>query len=76
MTRKRFVKLTMGLGYPRNFAGCNALITRMSGYTYADAWGIVKPTDRILRSLDRLTPEEKAMHADLIKAAEGGRWKV
>lgn len=76
MTRKRFVKLYMGLGYPRNFATCMALISCMSGYTYAETWGVVEATERLLRNLDKLTPEERALHDDFINAAARGGRKV
>lgn len=76
MTRKRFCKLCMGLGYPRNFATGKALIACVSGYTYAETWGVVEATERFLRYLDKLTPEERAIHADFINAAARGGWKV
>lgn len=39
MTRKRFVKLLMALGYSRNWANTRAEQARRVGYSYAEQWG-------------------------------------
>lgn len=41
MSRQRYVKLVMSLGYGRNIANKSALSTIRRGQKYADKWGMI-----------------------------------
>ena len=38
MTRKKFIKFMMALGYDRNDANDTAELVQLAGYTYAAMW--------------------------------------
>ena len=38
MTRKKFIKYMMALGYDRNYANDVAELVRLAGYNYAAMW--------------------------------------
>lgn len=67
MTRKKFIKNMMALGYDRNDANDKAELVHLAGYTYADQWAREKAVYKFNAMLADMAQRARACAGEICK---------